>query len=183
MAGLFHPLDRGVENFRQVIDNAGDGRVWTDCPARSAGGTLLGIPLGVVEANAGHVAKDASDSRHHTQADERIGDVVITHAARIKIACLFPEAVNIRKWSVALWLLLEHHRKRRFDLGNIGLAVGGCAARSFVFDLVNFIKAAPDNPHVIFNNACAFVAEFVLELIADGFEQGLFGQAFCLHHR
>ena len=97
-------LHHRVEHLHGLVDQAGDRGVRAHGVAVPARGAVLGHPLGVLEADARHVAEGAAHRRHHAEPDERVGDVVVAHAAGVEIARLLPEPVDIGGRSIGAGL-------------------------------------------------------------------------------
>jgi hypothetical protein len=102
LAVLAHALQDRVEDLPDLVDQAGNRRVGADRVAVAAGGALAGNPLGVLEADLGHVAEQRRGGRHDAQTDERVGEVVVAHAAGVEAPGLLPEAVDVRHRRPAL---------------------------------------------------------------------------------
>jgi hypothetical protein len=181
VAALAHALHHGVEHLPHLVHQTRDRRVGTHRPAVAAGGAVLRHPLGVVEADLGHVAEQGRAGRNHPEPHEGIGEVVVPHAAGVEGARLLPEAVDVRHGRGAPGQPLDHHGQRRTERERLvrGL-LRGHALRLHLADLV---EAAPHHAHVVLDHPRALAAELVLELTADRVEQPDLVEAGLLHQR
>ena len=179
VAILAHPVYYGVENLAHLVHQPRDRRVGADRVAVAAGGAVLGQPLGVIETDSGHVPEQRRGRWHHTQSDERIGEVVVAHASCVKAARLLPEAVDVAHGCLALRQRLHHHREPPFAAGGLAVDYGDGAGDH----LVDLVETALHHPHVVIHDSLSLGAEFLLELVVNGAEELLLGEPRLFHHR
>jgi len=178
---LLHALDDRIEDLAHFVDEARNRGVRTDRIAVAATRAVLRDELRVLEANTGHVTEQGGHRGHDAEADKRVGQVVAAHAACVKVPCLLPEAVYVSHRRLALRQALDHDWQRR--LGRYRGRSAILQRERFLVDLLHFVETAPDDSHVVFDDACALVAKLVLQLVINRFEQLGLIQAFLLEHR
>ena len=147
LAGALH--DR-VEDGADFAHQPGNGGVGADGVALAAGGAVLGDPVGVIEPDRGHVAEERRRGRHHAEADERVGDAVVAHAAGVEAPGLLPEAMHVGDRRLALRQVADHHRNLRLAAGDT--VTGDRNGDRAVRHRADLVEAALDDAHVVLDH-------------------------------
>ncbi len=92
---LFDALDNRLQYLGKLIDQSRNSGIRTYCIAVTTGCTIVRNPFRVLKPDAGHVSENSRRCRHHTQTNERIGDIVIAHSTCVEITGLLPEAMDV----------------------------------------------------------------------------------------